>query len=67
MKAKIITMLAGITLAILLLILLQSKAAQALIGLWLLGGLVLLCCNLAESFLTGFRKGLERRSINEQK
>lgn len=67
MKTKIFTVLAGITLAILLLILLQSKAAQVLIGLWLLGGLVILCCKLAESFFTGFRKGLERRSINEQK
>ena len=67
MKQKWLSVLIGITLVILLLCLLRSKVVQALIGLWLLGGLAVFLGKLAEDFLAGFRKGLGRRAANEQK
>lgn len=67
MKHKLLSVLIGITLVILLLCLLRSKVAQALIGLWLLGGLAVFLGKLAENFLAGFRKGLGRWSANGQK
>ena len=67
MKHKLLSVLIGITLAVLLLCLLRSKVAQVLIGLWLLGGLAVFLGKMADNFLAGFRKGLGRWSANEQK
>jgi len=67
MKQKLLSVLIGVTLVLLLLCLLRSKVVQALIGLWLLGGLAVFCCKMAESFLAGFRKGRERRAAHEPK
>lgn len=67
MKHKLLSVLIGITLVILLLCLLRSKEAQAILGLWLLGGLAIFLGKLAEDFLAGFRKGLGRWSANGQK
>lgn len=67
MKHKLLSVLIGITLVILLLCLLRSKVAQAILGLWLLGGLAVFFGKLAENFLAGFRKGLGRWSANGQK
>ena len=67
MKHKLLSVLIGITLVILLLCLLRSRVAQAILGLWLLGGLAVFLGKLAENFLAGFRKGLGRRAANEQK
>lgn len=67
MKHKLLSVLIGVTLAVLLLCLLRSKVAQALIGLWLLGGLAVFLGKMADNFLAGFRKGLGRWSANEQK
>lgn len=66
MKNKMLSVLLGVTLALLLLCLLRSRIVQALICLWLLGGLIAFCCKMAEYFLVGFRKGLGRRSVHEQ-
>ena len=38
MKHKLLSVLIGVTLAVLLLCLLRSKVAQIILGLWLLGG-----------------------------
>lgn len=67
MKHKLLSVLIGVTLVVLLLCLLRSKVAQALIGLWLLGGLAVFLGKMADNFLAGFRKGLGRWSANEQK
>lgn len=67
MKHKLLSVLIGVTLTVLLLCLLRSKVAQALIGLWLLGGLAVFLGKMADNFLAGFRKGLGRWSANEQK
>ncbi len=67
MKHKLLSVLIGITLAVLLLCLLRSKVAQALICLWLLGDLAAFCCKMAEYFLAGFRKGLGKGAANEQR
>ena len=64
MKHKLLSVLIGITLVILLLCLLRSRVAQAILGLWLLG---VFLGKLAENFLAGFRKGLGRWSANGQK
>ena len=42
MKQKLLSALIGVTLVILLLCLLRSRVAQAILGLWLLGGLAVL-------------------------
>ena len=67
MKHKLLSVLIGVTLVVLLFCLLRSKVAQALIGLWLLGGLAVFLGKMADNFLAGFRKGLGRWSANEQK
>lgn len=67
MKHKLLSVLIGITLVILLLCLLRSRVAQAILGLWLLGGLAVLLGKMAENFLAGFRRGLGRGTANEQK
>ena len=67
MKHKLLSVLIGVTLVVLLLCLLRSKVAQALIGLWLLGGLAVFLGKMADNFLAGFRMGLGRWSANEQK
>jgi len=66
MKQKLLSVLIGVTLALLLLCLLRSRTVQAVICLWLLGGLIAFCCKMAEYFLAGFRKGLGRRSVHER-
>lgn len=66
MKHKLLSVLIGITLVILLLCLLRSRVAQAILGLWLLGGLAVLLGKMAENFLAGFRRGLGRGAANEQ-
>ena len=67
MKQKLLSALIGVTLVILLLCLLRSRVAQAILGLWLLGGLAVLLGKMAENFLAGFRRGLGRGAANEQK
>ena len=67
MKHKLLSVLIGVTLAVLLLCLLRSKVAQIILGLWLLGGLAVFLGKMADNFLAGFRKGLGRRPANEQK
>ncbi len=66
MKQKLLSALIGVTLVILLLCLLRSRVAQAILGLWLLGGLAVLLGKMAENFLAGFRRGLGRGAANEQ-
>ena len=66
MKQKLLSALIGVTLVILLLCLLRSRVAQAILGLWLLGGLAIFLGKLAENFLAGFRRGLGRGAANEQ-
>ena len=67
MKHKLLSVLIGVTMAVLLLCLLRSKVAQVILGLWLLGGLAVFLGKMADNFLAGFRKGLGRWSANEQK
>ena len=66
MKHKLLSVLIGVTLAVLLLCLLRSKVAQIFLGLWLLGGLAVFLGKMADNFLAGFRKGLGRRPANEK-
>ena len=66
MKHKLLSVLIGVTLAVLLLCLLRSKVAQIILGLWLLGGFAVFLGKMAENFLAGFRKGLGRRPANEK-
>ena len=66
MKQKLLSVLIGVTLAVLLLCLLRSKVAQIILGLWLLGGLAGFLGKMADNFLAGFRKGLGRRPANEK-
>ncbi len=66
MKHKLLSVLIGVTLAVLLLCLLRSKVAQIILGLWLLGGLAVFLGKMADNFLAGFRKGLGRRPANEK-
>ena len=66
MKQKLLSVLIGVTLAVLLLCLLRSKVAQIILGLWLLGGLAVFLGKMADNFLAGFRKGLGRRAANEK-
>lgn len=66
MKHKLLSVLIGVTLAVLLLCLLRSKVAQIILGLWLLGGLAVFLGKMADNFLAGFRKGLGRGAANEQ-
>ncbi len=66
MKQKLLSVLIGVTLAVLLLCLLRSKVAQIILGLWLLGGLAVFLGKMADNFLAGFRKGLGRRPANEK-
>lgn len=66
MKHKLLSVLIGVTLAVLLLCLLRSKVAQIILGLWLLGGLAVFLGKMADNFLEGFRKGLGRRPANEK-
>lgn len=67
MKQKLLSVLIGVTLVLLLLCLLRSRMVQAVICLWLLGGLIAFCCKMAESFLAGFRKGQERQAAHGPK
>ena len=66
MKHKLLSVLIGVTMAVLLLCLLRSKVAQIILGLWLLGGLAVFLGKMADNFLAGFRKGLGRRPANEK-
>ena len=66
MKHKLLSVLIGVTLAVLLLCLLRSKVAKIILGLWLLGGLAVFLGKMADNFLAGFRKGLGRRPANEK-
>lgn len=64
---KFLTVMIGVTLAVLFLYLLHSKVVQAIIGIWLIAGIIYGFYKLAQTFLSAFHGTKLKESFQKNK